>query len=614
MIRRWQPVTGLRGGLIALGLLVGWTAGGLAQSRDYNHIGYWRDQYQELTPTTDPRVDQARRIFQRLVQVAGTRAGKVPQLFIAATTRDPWDITLPIALPDGWIILSKRVLDICYRDQAQGEDRLAFVLAHELAHQLSDDLLHLHFFQALVALQGQPRDADARAALETALQTASDRNVVRDKELRADMNGIMYAAMAGFNPRAIVTEGPNTNFFADWVRELEQQSLRSVSVNRLSPTPQERAEAVRARLRPVADNTPVFQVGLWFYYAGDYPRALQAFARFREVFPSREVLHNLATSHHQLALQAYQAWQQDALLPFQLSVTIDPLTRASRSYLTGPTRGGAATPGTPPALFRQHLDEAITLYQEALAHDAAYTPAAINLGDALIMRGLQTRTDGLNPDWYGAVTMLTQALGRAPDTPALLNTLGVASFYVGQLEYATRYLDRARTLAPTYAAPVWNLRYLAQHAHRDADAQRYWSDYQRLAPSPSQGTLAPNQQPESALGLTIGSIEADIPPQWGSPVKNSVRVGKESYTVAAYPAGKLLLVQDGEIRMILIREGYAGRSARGLGMGSAAHEVLTRYGPPTRQAELTQGHSWSYDPQRIAFQVRDGKVISWLLF
>jgi tetratricopeptide (TPR) repeat protein len=586
---------------------------GLAQSKD--NIGYWRDQYQELTPAVDPRVDQARRIFQRLVQVAGTRSGKVPQLFIATTTRDPWDSTLPIALPDGWIILSKGVLDTCYRDQAQGDDRLAFVLAHELAHQLSDDLLHLHFFQAIVALQGQPRDADARVALETALQTASDRNVVRDKELRADMNGIMYAAMAGFNPRAIVTEGPNTNFFADWVRELEQQSLRSVSVNHLSPTPQERAEAVRARLRPVADNTPVFQVGLWFYYAGDYPRALQAFERFRDVFPSREVLHNLATSHHQLALQAYQAWRQDAPLPFQLSVAIDPLTRASRIYLEGPTRGGAAMPRTPDVLFRQHLEEAITLYQEALVHDAAYTPAAINLGDALIMRGLQTKTDGLNPDLYGAATMLAQARDRTPNNPALLNGLGVASFYVGQVHQATNYLEQARRLAPTYAAPVWNLRYLAQQAHRDADAQRYWSDYQRLAPSPpSPGTPAPSQQRESAMGLTIGSTPADVPLQWGSPVKSPVRVGKETYTVAAYPAGKLLLVRDGEIRMILVREGYEGRSARGLTIGRAADEVWERYGSPTRQVELTQGHSWSYDAQRIAFQLRNGKVISWLLF
>src|SRR5262249_19196967 len=294
--------------------------------------------------------DQARSIFQRLVQGAGTRSGKVPQLFIAATARDPWDITLPIALPDGWIILSKGVLDTCYRDRAQGDDRLAFVLAHELAHQLNGDLWHLHFFQGLIALhpQGRPQDAEARASLETALHTASDRELVRARELRADMDGIMYAAMAGFNPHAIVTESPNTNFFADWVGTLDPQRLGSVSADRLSPTPQERARAVLTRLRPVADNTAVFQVGLWFYYAGDYPRALQAFAHFRELFPSREVLHNLATSHHQLALQAYHAWRQDAPLPFQLSVAIDPLTRASRIYLEGPTRGGAAMPGPPP--------------------------------------------------------------------------------------------------------------------------------------------------------------------------------------------------------------------------------------------------------------------------
>jgi hypothetical protein len=116
------------------------------------------------------------------------------------------------------------------------------------------------------------------------------------------------------------------------------------------------------------------------------------------------------------------------------------------------------------------------------------------------------------------------------------------------------------------------------------------------------------------LGLTIGATEADVPPQWESAVKSPVRVGKEKYTVAAYPAGKLLLVQDGEIRMILVREGYAGKSVRGLTIGSAADEVRTRYGSPARQVELTQGHSWGYDTQRIAFQLRDGKVVSWLLY
>ena len=97
-------------------------------------------------------------------------------------------------------------------------------------------------------------------------------------------------------------------------------------------------------------------------------------------------------------------------------------------------------------------------------------------------------------------------------------------------------------------------------------------------------------------------------------MKSTVRVGMETYTVATYPVGILLLMQDGEIRMIFVRDDYQGTSTQGLTIGSAAHEVLKHYGSPTRQLELTQGHSWGYEAQRLAFQLRDGKVVSWLLF
>jgi hypothetical protein len=76
----------------------------------------------------------------------------------------------------------------------------------------------------------------------------------------------------------------------------------------------------------------------------------------------------------------------------------------------------------------------------------------------------------------------------------------------------------------------------------------------------------------------------------------------------------MTLAQQGEILMLLAQEGYQGATARGITLGSSGRDVRARYGPPTRQHELAAGHNWAYDDQRIAFQLRDGQVVSWLRF
>jgi tetratricopeptide (TPR) repeat protein len=383
----------------------------------------------------------------------------------------------------------------------------------------------------------------------------------------------------------------------------------------LRPTPQQRAEALRAHLRRVVSRTALFQVGLWFYYAGDYPQAIRAFEDFRSFFPGREVHHNLAASHHQLALQAYQAWKQELpVLPFQLSLAVDSMTRASRIYLEGPKRGGAAAAADPAAMFRHHLDEAIAFYRETLAHDPSYTPAAINLGCALIVRGLHAEARGLNADFSEAVTTLLRAFERDPNSPELLNNLGVALWYVERRDQAKDQLARARTLAPAYAAPVFNLGQLAHIEQREADARDYWRAYEQLAPRPSPGASAAKPGTESVMGLTVGQLEDRVPQPWGTPARSTFQVEKRTLAMATYPAGVLTLAQDGEIRMVMVREGFRGASAGGVTIGSEARDVVARYGSPSRRLELMQGQSWAYDAQRIAFQVRDGRVVSWLLF
>jgi tetratricopeptide (TPR) repeat protein len=589
---------------VVLLLLLG--AGAAVAAPPIERIEHWRGKYQELTAAADPRAAAAHAILAQLVQVAGKR-GVEPRLLI--TARDPWDITLPIAIRDGWIILSKGVLDICYREPTWGKDRLAFVLAHELAHHLKDDLWHMRFFDAWEATRTQTPVAPAFMD-EIRRSTEAPEHVVR-REVEADQQGIIYAAMAGFAPQAIVSADQRMNFFADWVQALDPRRLLGIDTKQVRPTPKERADALRTILREVADQTAAFQAGLWFYYAGDYPQAIQAFDAFRTVFAGREVHQNLAASHHQLALQAYRAWHPAAeTFPFHLPVAIDPLTRASQAYLER-TRGQAADPAEQ---FRQHLEAAIRWYREALAQDAAYTLAARNLGAALLLRGAHTPKVAPHPDVAEAVMLLSRALEQAPQDPSLLNTLGVALWYDERPDRAKQTLTQAQTLAPTAAAPVFNLGVIARLEHREDDAQRYQAAASQLMDGAVRAPSTPRLEPETVAGMRPGSLEPDVPASWGTPARRTVQVAGTALTVATYPTGVMALIQHGEILMLLVREGYHGTSVQGITLGSPAQDVLARYGPPTRRQALHGGSSWAYDAQRLAFQVRDGHVISWLRF
>jgi tetratricopeptide (TPR) repeat protein len=594
-----------------LGLAV-W--GSIATAQPVANIAHWQTRYAALLPKDDARAAQAHSIFERVVQAAGRHSGVVPRLLIIKS--DPWGISLPIALPDGWIVLSKGVLDICYRDPIRGDDRLAFVLGHEIAHQLKDDFWHLKFFQALEAAKTQhPQQRTALQEVAGFIRAPQEERPAQ--ELRADEHGIIYAAMAGFNPQAIVTADGHSNFFQDWLQARTPQRLGLGLAASSHPTPDQRTASVRAQLRQVVDKTALFDAGLWWHYAGDYAKAIRAFEQFLTFFPSREVYHNLATSHHQLALQAYQAWQKDTpVLPFALSLALDPLTRANDMYLSRrakPERG-SGTAAKPVELFRSHLDEAIRFYREAITHDAAYTPAAVNLGCALLVRGVRGDSGLRHADVYEAVATLQRALERQPNVPEILNNLGVALFYVERPQQATEHFIRARSLAPAYAAPVFNLAQIAQAERREADAQRLRHDYAQLAPqAPAQAPPA-GQVPEQVTDLKIGDLEEHIPPSWGKPTQSTFQLETRVLTLATYAIAARTLSQDGELLMIVVQEGYRGTSARGIAIGSSPQDVQARYGPPSRRLETTQGQSWSYDAQRIAVQLRGGRVVSWLLF
>ena len=590
--------------ILVVGSLLGLCRHSLAQ--EPNRIAYWRTHYQELTPDADARVERAQQIFAQLVQVAGTRRGVSPRLLVLK--EDPWGIALPIALPDGWIVLSKGTLSRCYQDPRRGDDRLAFVLGHELAHLMQDHFWHIKFFQALASTQGQATPL-----------VASPNLPVEDlwhQEFQADTNGILYATMAGFSPQAIIARHGQENFFQAWVKAWSPERIGRRPDASTHPTAQQRADVLQTSLQRVVNQAAAFQAGLWWIDAGDYAQAVRAFEVFLELFPAREVYHNLALSHHLLALQTYQFWKPEPpILPFQLALAIEPVTRANRIYVDAQTQRGEAAHANAGALFRRHLDEAIALYHQAMTLDPTYIPAVLNLAHALIVRGIQSQTPGLSADVVEAQAILLRAQQSGSNEtmmPQLLNTLGVVSFYAERIPEAKQLFTRARTLAPSDAAPVFNLGRLAHLTQQPAEAKRYQRAYEQLAPK--EAAVSRDLPIERVMGAAVGHFTDEVPSAWGEPTASAFELDKMHLTLNAYPSGIMTLSQHGELLMLRVQRGFAGTSGQGIGIGSQAQAVLSHYGVPTRRLAMPLGDTWSYDRHRIAFHLQNGQVVGWLVY
>jgi tetratricopeptide (TPR) repeat protein len=315
-------------------------------------------------------------------------------------------------------------------------------------------------------------------------------------------------------------------------------------------------------------------------------------------------------------LQYYQLWKKDAwALPFKLSLAVDPVARAGKIALRGPD--GTAKPAK---LFHAHLDKAIESYRTATSLDPSYALAYNNLGCAFIVQG----------EAYKATATLQDALKIAPNSAQILNNLGVAFFYAENPRQAKVHLTRASELAPAYDAPAFNLGQLAHDAHQEAEAQRYWLAYLQLdqvspwadrvrqrvpqaLPSPRVASVVP-QVPEAIMGVAVAAFADEVPASWGKPTMSQLTLAAQPFKVARYPHVVMTLSPHGELLMITVLDGYKGKSAKGITLGSSAQEVLAHYGRPAQILEMTQGESWVYETQGIAFQLDEQRVRSWLLF
>jgi tetratricopeptide (TPR) repeat protein len=319
-----------------------------------SNINSWKKAF-DVVSIENPYVKRVQNIFGRLKNVVGKEV-LLSELYILDSDNEPW----AIALEDGNVVLSRGALDIVYgasQSSMEAKDaQMAFVLGHELNHIAKADFWHEQVYRSFVNREAGQQN---KAVIDRAARR-------RESELRADEDGFIYASLAGFNTRAILSNTENdSDFLQYWVRQTR------TGLGKVNFSANERSEFLATTLESIDEAVKFFQYGTRLAHFGFYPEARVLLDEFYRIYPSSQVINNLGYVYLQLAIQAMpieisaQYW-----FPFVLD-TRSGVPDASRSLL--PAVSDEA---------RSYLLKAMTFLHESITQSAANVSAVKNLAIA----------------------------------------------------------------------------------------------------------------------------------------------------------------------------------------------------------------------------------------
>jgi len=298
------------------------------------------------------------------------------------------------SLAGGFVILYRGLYDLC-----ESDDELAFILAHELAHQTAG-----HYDGMESSLAG--------FAAEFGLGRRLPEEISRQKELEADRMGVIYAAVAGYKAGAA---------FSILDRAVMNLDARH-------PGSKERKARIAERIRSALDKTDLFYAGLLLYHAGDLAASEGAFRGFLSVYQAPEVYNDLgAVFHARAGAEVFDSCRKGPPL-FQSG----PLLLGTTSAGTLTTQASAGG-GCNRDAYKGWLRDALAQYRKALELDPGNTAALVNSGIALTDLG----------EYEMAVGFLKRALAHGGPRKEIHNDLGAAYLRMKEYEKAEKSLNQA---------------------------------------------------------------------------------------------------------------------------------------------------------------------------
>lgn len=412
----------------------------------------------------DPLESAAQRIFQRLLSTWD--ASRIPpQLVVTGSSR-----ISARAVANGTIEVSIGALRFCLEDKnGNGEDRLAFLLAHEMAHQRDGHL----WSESLRAAAFVP--TKARAGKSGFLEPATRSWIERE----ADAQAVVTTLMAGFDPAAAVAVD---GFLMQWVGAAYDTDCAAQrnDTNDACADVRDRTRLVVEHLTHTSEASKWFRLGLSAYFSGHYTRATKLFEQFGRALPSAAVHINLGMSQLaeglelQARLSANGAYDHPMWI-FPIGPVMDPLQ--NRSKRAHPNEPGLAGAERRMGVLFANAERA---FEQALRMDSTSVVARLGLVSArLSRRNAQGAADALaavefgQPRWHLEQTLLRALIEaeRGNHAQALRSLLALKS----EVQTAGTRASVVRYLAAS------NAQVLLEHLNRAGEVVSVWDELAKTA-------------------------------------------------------------------------------------------------------------------------------------
>lgn len=595
-------------------------------------ITYWKSH--TISADKDKLVAQTHEIFSVLLR-AWDSSRLDPGLYVVNSTAGPW----AASLADGSILLSRNAIDVCMKyGKTRGQHLLAFVLAHELAHQRADDLWHQRFFRMVGS-----QSPSAQQHMLRGLNTDPDQlQLLQQKEAQADHDGLILMSSVGYDPHQVIDK---KDFFTEWVENIWQNSCKTntqtpgnqASLKTACKQAQSRALRTKIQLDTVASQAMLYQMGVQAFVARRYEQARHYFTVYGRDYPSRAVISALAMTYIAEATEIHRALikQGDLNQPdFYYPLILDATVKATPVVTSSATRGSPDQGRKQKKQLQLLLKQGIKQLEKAIDLEPDHRKSYLMLASAYLLSNNTFMVRGVIQGRYlkrfdrdtsvDLILIMTRALegdhlAAHKEFQSLLTKLSLDENSTQQNFHTA--LPNNLLVYSAYFNSAANSIYLGNNG----DASLNWKQLTRSAKSSGNALLfrmaldhirPTNSNFSNSLSTALVVDGYRINDQLLTPQKNhssDLWIEGDKFLVIRSPNGSHFIVSDNG-KVINAWQDTKGSIKDLLSIGDLSDRPLKALGLPDRQLHMLTGDYLAYDNYGLALHLNQNKVQGWFLY